>query len=64
MHISEIKWRSEIQWLTVCEHAWKRERERERDGQEEGRLRSMVSNVSVIRSDAEVHYETPLRLYI
>lgn len=30
MHISEIKWRSEIQWLTVCEHAWKRERERER----------------------------------
>lgn len=40
------------------------EGKRERDGQEEGRLRSMVSNVSVIRSDAEVHYETPLRLYI
>lgn len=35
----------------------KKKRERERE-------RSVVSNVFVIRSEAEVHYQTPLRLYL
>lgn len=30
----------------------------------EAKETSMVSNVSAIRSEAEVHYETPLRLYL
>lgn len=37
------------------------ERERERETQKKA---SMISNTSVIRSEADVHYETPFRLYI
>lgn len=34
-------------------------KERERASKKKARERSMVSNVSVIRSEAEVHYDTP-----
>lgn len=54
IHFIEIKERDAKKLCTVCEYA---EREKARE-------KSMGSNVSVIRSEAEVHYETPLRLYL
>lgn len=41
----------------LCEYASERPKKTEKKA-------SMVSNVSVIRSEAKDHYETPLRLYL
>lgn len=56
--IVQIKEKWEKQLSTMCDV-----RKRER-GEETKKKASMISNASVIRSEAEVHYETPLRLYL
>lgn len=39
-------------------------RVRMKRGEETENKASMISNVSLIRSEAEVHYESPPRLYL
>lgn len=52
--IVQIKEKWEKQLSTMCDVR----------GEETKKKASMISNASVIRSEAEVHYETPLRLYL